>query len=343
VGKTDKALKPRGARWGRRALPGVLVLALVAAAAAVVLPAAATGSSRHNQIRPKNQIRPQIVGKPRVGVTLKAKPGAWTSVGHLVYRYRWLRCPAGGTKCTRITGAVSRRYTPVSRDVSTTLRVAVAAANATGSARATSRPTSAVREGANARLAALWHMDETSGTVMNDSAGADNGTLHSTQIGLAGSTRMSYGFDGHTSYVSVPSASHLNPGSANIILTIHLKTTSAPKKPPADFDLIRKGTYAPYASEYKIELQHSGQASCGFEGTAGYSELIAGPRLNDGKWHRVQCIKAPTAIQLVVDGKTFTQPANVGSITNTAPLVIGARPDGDYYSGDLDEVSIHIG
>jgi hypothetical protein len=57
----------------------------------------------------------------------------------------------------------------------------------------------------------------------------------------------------------------------------------------------------------------------------------------------VQCIKAPTAIQLVVDGKTFAQPANVGSITNTAPLVIGARPDGDYYAGDLDEVSIRIG
>jgi hypothetical protein len=45
----------------------------------------------------------------------------------------------------------------------------------------------------------------------------------------------------------------------------------------------------------------------------------------------------------VVDGKTFTQPANVGLISNTAPVVIGSRPNGDWYSGDLDEVTIQIG
>ena len=95
--------------------------------------------------------------------------------------------------------------------------------------------------------------------------------------------------------------------------------------------------------ELRAELQHSGRASCGFEGSAGYGELIAGPRLNDGHWHTVRCIKAPTAIQLVVDGKMFTQPANVGSIANAAPVVIGARPGGDWYAGDLDEISIQIG
>ena len=57
----------------------------------------------------------------------------------------------------------------------------------------------------------------------------------------------------------------------------------------------------------------------------------------------MQCVKAPTAIQLLVDGKTFTQSANVGSISNAAPLIIGARPDADWYLGNLDEVSIATG
>jgi len=276
-------------------------------------------------------------------MTLKATPGAWTTPGHVVYRYRWLRCPAGRAKCTRISGAANRRYTPNSRDVSTTLRVTVTAANASGSARATSRPSRLVQESPNAQVVALWHMNETSGTVMNDSAKGNIGTLFRVALGLPGFAGTAFGFDGRNSYVSVPSTGDLNPGTANIVLTLRLKTTDVPGLPPKDADLIRKGTYAPTTSEYKVELQHSGQASCGFEGSAGYSELIAGPRLNDGKWHRVQCIKAPTAIQLVVDGKTFTQPANVGLISNTAPVVIGSRPNGDWYSGDLDEVSIRIG
>jgi hypothetical protein len=33
----------------------------------------------------------------------------------------------------------------------------------------------------------------------------------------------------------------------------------------------------------------------------------------------------------------------VGSISNKAPMVIGSRPGGDWYSGDLDELTIQIG
>jgi hypothetical protein len=215
------------------------------------------------------------------------------------------------------------------------------ARNTGGSARVTSRPTPPVAASWKGHLVALWHMDETAGSVMVDSTGTNNGTLYRVTLGTPGVAGAAYSFDGQNSFVSVPSTNDLNPGTANITLTLHLKTTSLPLPPPADFDLIRKGTYA--SSEYKVELQHSGQASCGFQGSAGYSELIAGPPLNDGQWHEVQCVKAPTAIQLVIDGKTFTQAANIGSISNAADLVIGSHPDGDWYAGTLDEISIAIG
>ena len=276
-------------------------------------------------------------------MTLTAVRGTWTPTRHVHYKYRWLRCPPAAPRCTRIAGANNRRYIPANRDVGVTLRVIVTATNAAGSNRATSPRSNTVQPGSNEHVAALWHMDETSGNVMHDSAGGNDGTLNNVALGLPGSAGTAFGFNGKSSYVSVPSTNALNPGSANITLTVRLKTTDVPPPAPGDYDLIRKGTYAPTISEYKMELQHSGQVSCGFEGSAGYNEIIAGPRLNDGKWHKIECIKAPTAIQLIIDGKAHTQPANVGSITNTAPVVIGARPNGDHYSGALDEVSIQIG
>jgi Concanavalin A-like lectin/glucanases superfamily len=186
---------------------------------------------------------------------------------------------------------------------------------------------------------ALWHMDETSGTVMHDSGGGHDGTLSSVALGLAGFSGTAYGFS--RGFVSVPSAAPLNPGSANITITIHLNTTGAPATP--DWDLIRKGLFTTAGGEYKVEFQPTGQASCGFVGSSGSSELIAGPSLRDGAWHTIQCVKTATAIRLVVDGQTFSQAATIGSISNSAALVIGARPGSEFFVGALDEASVQLG
>jgi hypothetical protein len=183
-------------------------------------------------------------------------------------------------------------------------------------------------------------MDETSGTVMLDSARSHHGTLHSVQVGRPGFAGLAYGFAGQA-YASVPTADDLNPRGANMTLTIRVKTTSAPATP--DWDLIRKGLYTTPGGEYKMEEQPSGQASCGFKGSGGYSELTAGARVNDGVWHTVQCVKTPTAIMVVVDGKSFSKSAAIGAIANTVALPIGARPDSEFFQGLLDEASIQIG
>ena len=192
-----------------------------------------------------------------------------------------------------------------------------------------------------ATTVALWHMNEPSGTVMLDSARTHTGTLHSVQLKLPGFLGYAYGFNGSSSYVSVPSASDLNPGSANLTATIHLKTTYLP--PPEDWDLFRKGQYTTSGGEWKMEYYPSGQASCGFKGSSKYAELIAGPKLNNGAWHTVTCVKTSSAIKLIVDGQTFTKSVTIGSIANTAQVAIGARPGSEYFKGSLDEASIAIG
>ena len=92
-----------------------------------------------------------------------------------------------------------------------------------------------------------------------------------------------------------------------------------------------------------MEYQPSGQASCGFNGSGGYSELIAGPSLQDGNWHTVQCVKTSSAIKEIVDGQTFSKAANIGSISNAEPVVIGAHPGSEFFNGSLDEASIKVG
>ena len=44
-----------------------------------------------------------------------------------------------------------------------------------------------------------------------------------------------------------------------------------------------------------------------------------------------------------VDEHSSDAPATVGSIANTTPVVIGARPGSDWTKGSLDEASIQIG
>jgi hypothetical protein len=293
---------------------------------------------------PVNTSPPTVSGTPQDGQTLTASTGSWSGTQPITYGYEWQRCDSGGANCAPIAGATGPTYLATSADVGRTLRVVVTATNSAGSASATSAATTVVQAtSTQPGLVALWHMDEASGTVMYDSIGNHTGTLHSVQTGLPGFLGSGYGFNGSSSYVSVPTAGDLNPGSADITITIHFKTTGTPPPPPADWDLIRKGLYTTTGGEYKMEFQQSGQASCGFKGSAAYAELIAGPNLIDGQWHTIQCVKTASAIKVIVDGQTFSKAASVGSIANTTPVVIGARPGSDWTKGTLDEASIQIG
>jgi hypothetical protein len=185
-------------------------------------------------------------------------------------------------------------------------------------------------------------MDETSGSVMHDATSrGHDGTIFSVQLGVLGFTGTAYGFNGTSSYVTVPSASDLNPGSSNLTITMHLKTTSRPATP--DWDLIRKGLYTTSGGEFKMEYQPTGQASCGFKGSSNYGELITGPAIDDGQWHIVQCIKTSSAIKVVVDGQVFSKTITIGSIANTENVPIGSRVGSEYFKGSLDESSIQIG
>jgi hypothetical protein len=211
---------------------------------------------------PANTALPTVSGTAQVGQTLRVSSGGWAGSQPLSYAYQWQRCDSGGAGCGPIAGATGSSYLVASGDAGNTLRVAATASNSAGSATATSAATAVVQQAGAPPpgQVALWHIDETSGTVMYDSVGGHNGTLSNVQTGLPGFSGFAYGFNGSSSYVSVPSADNLNPGSADITITIHIKTTGTPPPSPADWDLIRKGLYTTTGGEYKMEFQQSGQA-----------------------------------------------------------------------------------
>jgi hypothetical protein len=203
--------------------------------------------------------------------------------------------------------------------------------------------------GASAPVA-VWHLDETSGSSASDAMGAHAGTIHNVTRGVAGFTGTAFRFDGKSSYVDVASDAALNPGTAPIQFTMHVRyTVTPPNKSSADYDILRKGTSSDSAQFYKAEIRPDNRAVCRFVGskTSKSGLLIhTGPTLNDGNWHTITCTKTGTSISLSVDGRTFTRSGTVGSISNTGSLTLGAKPGkpfSDFYNGDLDEVSVSIG
>lgn len=192
-----------------------------------------------------------------------------------------------------------------------------------------------------AATVALWHMDESSGQMIDSSGSGNHGTLENVMRvspGYNGSGRA-YSFNGSSSRVVIRNAPSLNPGSKTITITAHVKFTLRPPASVGDYDLVRKGS-----GIYKMEIVGSGQGFCRFQGTGGTLSVKGGPNLADGRWHTIVCTKTSSGITLTVDGSATSRSGNVGSISSSAPLILGGKPNksGDWYKGLMDEVSISI-
>lgn len=221
----------------------------------------------------------------------------------------------------------SRRWRPTTPLVPVALSLALLATPATAA------PT----------VAGLWHMDETSGTTAVDATGNGHGGTN-TNI-----TFVSPGFDGAAgayafggnSRVVIPDSPGLNPGSQDITLIAHVKTSTLPGS-VGDYDLIRKkkGSHV-----YKMEILGTGTGYCQFKGTIASAAVKGGPNIVDGLWHTIACTKTPNQVTLTVDGVLVaTKVRAAGSISPPIALYLGQQPDGsDAYTGIMDEVSVTIG
>jgi hypothetical protein len=199
--------------------------------------------------------------------------------------------------------------------------------------------------------AALWHMDEPAGTsTMVDFSGWRNdGRVPSgVTAGIAGAVGSAYHFDGR-SLVRVPHDASLNPGTAPITISAWIRVPASLGK--GDYNAVQKGVATTTGGAYKLEIHASttrkfGFPACAFNGPTKAKNRVYGPvRINDGKWHRVECHLTTTQAYAVVDGQSGPVAKRaVSSISNTTDVTLGGKPTNKhYFVGDLDEVSIRIG
>jgi subtilisin family serine protease len=90
---------------------------------------------------PSSTAAPTIGGSPQAGQTLSVSSGTWSGTAPITYAYQWRHCDSAGAACVDVAGATGSTYALGSSDVGFTLRASVAAANAYGSATATSGQT----------------------------------------------------------------------------------------------------------------------------------------------------------------------------------------------------------
>jgi hypothetical protein len=195
--------------------------------------------------------------------------------------------------------------------------------------------------------AAIWHMDETSGTVMHDSSGnGNNGTILNSglKIDQSGYSNYSYFFPGSgggKGYVDVPGSASLNPGNASVDISFWLHTSSAPSS--GDFDLVRNGIYP--SEEYKTELLSDGTVSCTFHGSSADGLVQSTVKVNNGTWHHIECTETANSLALYVDGALQQSvTAAVGTVdTSNQDVTLGSHGTYDFYKGKLDEVTLTYG
>jgi hypothetical protein len=92
---------------------------------------------------PVNVAPPAITGAPQYGIPLQAEPGTWANAP-AAFAYQWRRSSADELGWEDVEGAVGTTYVPGTADVGRRLLVVVTAANAHGSASASSAPTDPV-------------------------------------------------------------------------------------------------------------------------------------------------------------------------------------------------------
>jgi hypothetical protein len=206
---------------------------------------------------------------------------------------------------------------------------------------------------ASAATVSFWHMDETSGTVMHDAVGANNGKLTGAiALGQPGFAGLAYGFHNHAPAITVADKPSLNPGAGAFWTSAHIKFTAVPTANDGqDFDLIRKGLSSTPGGFWKMEVLPSAgftrpvRAHCSFGGSITSHSITSGPDLADGQWHTVQCRKDADSLSVIVDGVEETDPVTLGSFNNSDPVALGGKapPGGDFYDGLMDEVSFGTG
>lgn len=195
---------------------------------------------------------------------------------------------------------------------------------------------------------AHWTLDEIGGSTAHDVSGNGNDGTSSHVVGDGNG----YTFNGTDSRVVVPDSPTLRPGSADFSYGVTLSMT----QPPATgetYEVLSKGLAGNKGGNYKIEVKNSSgkaKARCVFNsilanGKRANAAQLGKASLADGRPHTVICTKTSSGVTIKIDALapvTKTIAGGLGSVTNTAPLGLGAKAQQDssgydWYKGQISD------
>jgi hypothetical protein len=198
-------------------------------------------------------------------------------------------------------------------------------------------------------LVAWYTFDEGSGTIAHDSAGGHNGTVYGGTW-VAGKVGGAMSFNGTSSYIGVPSSAALNiTGDITIAAWVNFA---------------RGGDYSD-GSEQAIVTKCFGNGAYDnpydFRTNANLVPALNLVRANDythesfgsgdsfiplNSWHHVAVVEQGTAAYFYIDGILANTvlggpPLTSPPVGNNYPMLIGARSNGLYLDGLMDDVRVY--
>ena len=192
-------------------------------------------------------------------------------------------------------------------------------------------------------LVSLWKLDETSGSIVKDSAGDNNGTLIGNpqwqpEAGKIGGALM---FGGKGTYINIGRDSDFDI-TDQITVSAWIKVNKFDQEWQA---IIAKGD-----SAWRLQRNQNNDnlefACTGLKIPSGspYGGLFGNKNVNDGKWHHVVGIYDGSKMYMIIDGDEDASQSASGRInTNSQPVYIGnnAERNARFWNGLIDDVRIY--
>jgi hypothetical protein len=191
-----------------------------------------------------------------------------------------------------------------------------------------------------AGLVGWWTCDDTSSSVLLDSAGNSDGQI----IGCrreAGISGQALNFDGNGDYVLIPSTedSLFDFGTGDFTISAWVKPRIIEVNPDSmNYGIITKGVARDKGYGLYVERNHFSAFVGRFD--SGSNDTV---KANDNKWHHCVMVRRKGTVALYLDGKEIQSYANNESVTTGVNLLIGRDASSERennFPGRIDEIKI---
>ena len=191
-------------------------------------------------------------------------------------------------------------------------------------------------------LVSYWKLDEAGGTTAYDSVGFNHGNVYGAQW-TDGRIGSALSFDGSGDFVSVPHDASLNI-TGDITISAWVYVTIGGSYQAIVTKCVRGG---PRDNPFDFRTNTSAEPQLAFvrADALRHERVYSRTRISLGEWHHVVVRVENKVPDFYIDGvdagkwadTTFTKTPT----GNIRPLLIGARDDGLYFNGKIDEVAIY--